>query len=251
MTLAGLVIQSHTTPLPQAWLADCAHSVQSWAQGNALEYRWLDDEIFLLMDPILREKFGQRRVIASDLARLLALRQALEQGYDPVIWADCDFHIFAPQHFTLPRQSYAVGREVWIQQDPKGRLKAYRRVHNAFLLFRANNAFLDFYIETATRLLQRVTGPVPPQFIGPKLLAALDNICQLPVMENAAMISPLVLRDIAGESGPALDLFISTSTWVPAGANLCASLVGDGSEDNALVATALEHLTGGLLAEVK
>ena len=63
-----------------------------------------------------------------------------------------------------------------------------------------------------------------PQFIGPKLLTALHNIIQCPVMETAGMLSPLVMRDLIEGQGTALNLFRQQSPSALAGANLSSSL---------------------------
>jgi hypothetical protein len=224
MQFQTLVIQSHTQPLPLAWLQRCLDSVESWAKLNTYDYRFLDDEIFTLIPEKLMEKLEHRKVIASDLARLYAIQKALQQGYKTVLWIDADFYIFNPEGFVLPESDFAVGREVWVQQDEQGRLKTYKKVHNAFLMFRQKNALLEFYLQTASRLIQQNTGEMPSQFIGPKLLTALHNICQFPVMENAGMLSPLVLKDILAGQGSALNMFIQQSPVPIAGANLCSSL---------------------------
>jgi hypothetical protein len=123
----------------------------------------------------------------------------------------------------MPNEPYAVGREVWVQYEKLEKLKVYRKVHNAFLMFRQGNSFLDFYAETAERLLRSNQGGMPPQFIGPKLLSALHNISQLPVMESAGMLSPPVIMDIVQGGGEALRQFIAGSPCPIAGANLCVS----------------------------
>jgi hypothetical protein len=126
--------------------------------------------------------------------------------------------------FVLPDSSYALGREVWVQTDTNNRLRAYSKVHNAFLMFRAGNNFLDFYTETAGRLLGLNSGTMPPQFIGPKLLTALHNIALCPVMETAGMLSPLVIRDLIKGQGAALELFRRESPVRICAANLSSSL---------------------------
>jgi hypothetical protein len=189
---------------------------------NRYEYRFIGDELFENVPDDLLEKTQQQKVIATDLARLLMLQDAL-QKYEIVIWLDADFLIFKPDGFILPETSYAVGREVWVQQDKQGKLKAYKKVHNAFLMFRAGNSFLEFYADTAERLVNDNVGTMPPQFIGPKLLTALHNVTKLPVMESAGMLSPLVIKDMIRGEGPALDLFTKNSPAAITGANLCIS----------------------------
>lgn len=63
-----------------------------------------------------------------------------------------------------------------------------------------------------------------PQFIGPKLLTALNNIVNCPVLETAGMLSPMVIKDIIKGSGPALDLFRKNSPSQICAANLSSSL---------------------------
>ncbi len=221
---AILVIQSHRDPLPFEWLRTCLDSIADWAHANRFDYRFTDDQIFDLLTPALLEKVSKQPVIASDLARLKGLQQGLAEGYDCVIWCDADFLIFDPEQFALPDSYFALGREVWVQRDESGKLKSYTKVHNAFLMFRRGNHFLDFYCDTAERLLELNQGRLTPQFIGPKLLSALHNIAQCPVMETAGMLSPLVMRDLIAGQGDALELFIEKSPQMPAGANLSSSL---------------------------
>jgi hypothetical protein len=229
-----LVIQSHRQPLPSSWLNLCLQSVREWSRIKGYEYRFIDDRIFELIPTDIRAAFAQRPVILSDLARLLAIRTGLNEQCETVLWLDADFFIFAPQRFELPSASYALGRENWVQLDRAGQVTTYRKVHNAALLFRHDNSFLDFYIETAQKLLRETGTTVPNQFIGPKLLSALHNICQFPVMERAEMLSPLVQRDLLSGGGDALDRFRKVADPEVAGVNLCSSLCGEsgsGDED--------------------
>ncbi|MDH5737358.1 MAG: hypothetical protein OEZ23_03560 [Gammaproteobacteria bacterium] len=223
-------------------------SVKSWASTNGYDYRFMDDELFHPMPPKLMKKTSAQIVIATDLARLMQIRSALQETYEAVVWLDADFFIFKPEGFVLPETDVALGREVWVQGAEGGKLKVYKKVHNAFLYFRRGNTFLDFYIETATRLLTSHQGSVPPQFIGPKLLTALHNIVQFPVFESAGVLSPLVIRDLLAGEGPALTLFLRHSTELLNGANLCASSVTNGYvtdlQMHQLLEGAINHLYG-------
>ena len=223
--MSCLVLQSHRTPLPYNWLEPCIDSVKAWAQKNRFEYRFIDDALFSVIADDYLEKFNQQKVILTDLARLIWLRELLQQGYEQVIWCDADFLVFDLDKFEIPELSYALGREVWVQHDKNDRLRVYKKIHNAFMLFSKGNAFLEFYLETAQRLLRLNTGNVPPQFIGPKLLTALHNIARLPVIESAGMLSPLVIMDLLDGGGKALNLFQRESQVPPAAANLSSSVV--------------------------
>lgn len=237
-----LVIQSHRHPLPFPWLDDCLTSVQEWSDVNGFDYKFLGDELFEPLAQDLIHKTHHQVVITTDLARLLQLQYFLNQDYDIVIWCDADFLIFNPENFLLPNENFALGREVWIQRDKNNQLRSYRKVHNAFMMFRRGNHFLDFYCDSAERLLRQNQGRVPPQFIGPKLLTALHNIVQCPVMETAGMFSPLVLQDIARGYGEALSLMQKKSSANLAGANICGSMVGHGGLTNSLVQRVITRL---------
>jgi hypothetical protein len=240
-----LVIQSHRSPLPYAWLEHCLASVRDWCARYDYEYRFMGDELFECLPDSLREKTRRQPVVATDLARLRVLQQALAKGYERVVWMDADFLVFRPEQLSLPEQSYAAGREVWVQRDGAGKLKVYRKVHNAFLLFARGNSFLDFYADTAQRLLTLNDAPMPPQFIGPKLLTALHNLARLPVLECAGMLSPLVIGDMLAGSGPALELFRGSSSQPIAAANLCVS----SCDKREVSEQAMEQLIERLLAK--
>ncbi|MEZ5523904.1 MAG: hypothetical protein R3E62_02895 [Pseudomonadales bacterium] len=239
-----LVIQSHRTPLPFAWLQDCLDSVQAWACDNQFDYRWLGDEIFASLPPELIEKTKDQKVIASDLARLKAIQKALQEGYQRVVWCDADFLIFNQPKFILPESAFALGREVWVQADTGKRLRAYTKVHNAFMMFCRGNHFLDFYTASAEQLLTANSGRMPPQFIGPKLLTALHNIVSCPVMETAGMLSPLVIQDLLEGYGQALRLFEQKSACFPAGANLSSSVTASAGFSEAEMQVLIEKLKG-------
>ncbi len=239
-----LVLQSHRAPLPAPWLTRCLASVEGWADAAGYDYRFIGDELFDLIPDDLHERVRGQPVVASDLARLLVLRAALDEGFEAAVWCDADFLVFAPERLSLPRDPWAVGREVWIEDRGAGRTPRARvKVHNAFLLFRRGNAFLDFAIDAVLRLLAAHPGPYPPQFAGPKLLTALHNIVGFPVAERAGMLSPPVIRDLVAGGGPCLELFRARSPALPAGANLCASLAGGREMADALVEEAITRLT--------
>lgn len=283
MTPSSLVLQSFPLPCQNPWIQTCLNSVKSWAQANHYDYALLGDELFDTLPQSIREKTINQTVIATDLARLIALQNALKIGYDTVIWCDADFLIFNPQAMVIPNkfqlpEGYALGREVWVQSKCQNydhtaiksnnmKLVAYKKVHNAFMVFQKENDFLDFYTSNAQRLLEKNSGNIPPQFIGPKLLTALHNVVQCPVIENAGMLCPLVIDDLLNikkavvhntrsktQPQRALKLFHQRSTVPLAGANLCHSLThADDATNTHLSTRDIEHrmtqLTKILLAD--
>ena len=113
-----------------------------------------------------------------------------------------------------------------MQRDDRGRLRSYVKVHNAFLQFRAGNPFLAFYRHAAERVVRaHETGHMVPQIVGPKLLTVLHNLVGCPVVEEAAMLSPAVARDVVAGGGAALNEFRRRSPCRPAALNHCGSLL--------------------------
>lgn len=225
MTSHTLVLQSHRLPLPGRWLEPCLDSVRAWAQASGFDYRFEDDALFDGLDAPLRERTAGQPVIAADLARLAVLEGALHEGYRRAVWLDADTLVVDPDRLILSDDDYALGREVWIQREDR-RLRAYVKVHNAFLQFGAGNPFLGFYRHAAERIVLAHTGDMVPQLVGPKLLTALDNLIGCPVVEEAAMLSPAVIDDVLAGGGAALTLFQARSSRPPAAVNVCGSLVG-------------------------
>ena len=164
-----------------------------------------------------------RSVVAADLARLYWLAQVLEEGYQRVIWCDADVLVFRP--FSPPAADHGFGREVWVQAQ-RGRLRSYRKIHNAWLMFNAGSAVLPFYLDRAEALLRRAALPVVPQLVGPKLLTALHNLVGFEVEERAGMLSPLALRDLLAGGGEALRRTVAGHAGPLCALNLCASYEG-------------------------
>lgn len=217
-----VVLQSHNSAKLTRWMKSCLASVENWADQIRADYAFIDDELFDYVPAWVLEKVGTQLVIATDLARLRLMQHYLHKGYERVVWLDADMLVFAPDHFTLPEVPHAVGREVWVQKN-KEQLKAYRKVHNAFLMATNGDSFLPFYADTAERLLTQARLPIVPQFIGPKLLTALHNLSGLLVEERAGMLSPLALKAVLEGGGEALSLTLEGHEARPAAFNLSAS----------------------------
>jgi hypothetical protein len=222
-----IVYQSVSPDYLPAWLQTCLDSVRAWCHQQGWEYALIGDEIFSLLPDWYWEKTRHRRMIATDLGRLLLAKQFLEKGYDRAIWLDADVLIFAPEWLEIPiTEEYAFGFEVWVQWH-NNKLRAYPKVHNAICVFCADNSFLDFYIHACERIIQGFQGQqMVPQLVGPKFLTLLHNTMQLPLIQEVAMFSPLVLQDILNGGGTALTLHRQTQQSPIYAANLSASLAG-------------------------
>ena len=231
-----LVLQSHMTPLPHIWIEQCLSSVRKWARNRSFTYRFIGDETYQLVDTLIRDRYKDRPVILSDLARLLEMERGLKEGFNAVIWLDADTLILKTDVFDPHEGEFVVGREHWIQQSSNGALKAYSKVHNGYLYAGEGSVSLPFYLSVASRFLKSQRGQVPDQFIGPKLLTALHNVVQFEVQETATAFSPAVIKDVINGGGPAQELLRSHLKALPAAVNLCASSVrkGELSDDDML-----------------
>ncbi len=224
-------------------------SVRDWADGIGADYRFYGDELFERVPDWYLEKTKNRIVVATDLARLVLAKELLKEGYDRVVWCDADLLVFAPQDLSLTvNEEYAFGREVWVQLDAKGRLKSYRKVHNAYFVFTQANSFLDFYIQSCLSIIRRIEGEMVPQIVGPKLLSTLHNIVEFPVVEDVGMFSPLVLRDLLEDTSDAITLMQAETRADIVAANLCSSMEGTQSDGVCLTAADMEQACSILLA---
>ena len=222
-----VVYQSYKPAGGPQWIAACMASVRDWAALHGFDYRFVDDGIFDLVPDWYREKAGNRIPVITDLGRLLLARDFLAEGYDRTVWLDADVLVFDAEGFVLDiAEEFAFGAETWIQRTTSGGLRAYRNVHNAVSVFCAGNSFLDFYIHACRSVVGRLEGGVPPQIVGPKLLTSLHNTIGFRLIPEVAMLSPLVVADVAKGEGPALDLFRRREPGPLRAANLCSSLTG-------------------------
>jgi len=250
--MVGLVIQSHSEPLPAAWLEACTASVRRFAGACGFEYRWLGDELFESLPASLLEKTRNQRVVATDLARLAVLQTGLDEGFEPVVWIDADVLVLDHERFRLTDSAAQFGREVWVQRERGGALKVYRRIHNAIMAFRRADPVLPFYRYAATRILERYDRPdaggssggaMVPQLIGPKLLTLLHNAIGFDVLETAGVLSPPVVADLLAGGGRALETYRRACTADVLAVNVCGSSVRNGDLDDRQMDDLMDLLT--------
>jgi hypothetical protein len=93
----------------------------------------MGDEIFAAVPADYAARAGRWRLVVTDLARLLALRDLL-RDFDRAIWFDADVLVFAPDRLAVDcSEGYAFSREVWVQRSP-------RRPDEMLTLPKVNNA---------------------------------------------------------------------------------------------------------------
>ena len=259
-----LVLQSAQSQRAQ-WLDTCLVSVESWAAQANYSYRFIGDELFDQVPDWYMCKVAGRMPIASDLGRLLWIKNLLDQGEaDIVVWLDADVLVFAPSKLKVaPVSSCVFGQELWVQKNlpkshPKGAEKPQRQrgtwqarknVHNALAAFRKDCPVLPFLIEVIQRMMHRVDANfIAPQMMGPKLLSNLHNLADFELMPSVGALSPEVILDLTGkqaghkEAGVedldlqgarqgALQALLAKQTEPLLAANLCSSLLGELSPD--------------------
>jgi hypothetical protein len=225
--------------------------VRAWAEAQTFDYRWISDDLFDRLPGSLKTRTRAQPVIASDLARLIVLQEAFEHGYERAVWVDADVLVTEPSALMLPQADALFGREVWVQEARGGRLKVYRKIHNAFMAFTVRDPVLPFYRMSAERILSRYdpdAGPMVAQLIGPKLITLLHNAIGFDVLESAGVLSPAVVRDLIGRGGRALDRFIAESAVMPLALNLCGSTVRGGELTDREMGELVGRLQSGALA---
>ena len=257
-----LVLQSAQSRRAQ-WLDTCLVSVESWAAQANYTYRFIGDELFDQVPEWYMHKVAGRMPIASDLGRLLWIKNLLDQGEaDTVVWLDADVLVFAPSKLKVaPVSSCVFGQELWIQKNlskshPKdgeklqrqnGTWQVRKNVHNALAAFRKGCPMLPFLIEVIQRMMHRVDANfIAPQMMGPKLLSNLHNLADFELMPSVGALSPEVILNLAGKQAKheetsvensqgagqgALQALLAKQTEPLLAANLCSSLLGELSPD--------------------
>ena len=114
-----IILQSHRAAVP-APITTCVDSVRAWAAHAGHTYVFVGDALFESLPAWFIDGVGGNRLMMSDLARLIWLRQQLEH-YEEAVWIDADVLIFAPQQFAIRCDgSYAVCRETWVRHGGRG-----------------------------------------------------------------------------------------------------------------------------------
>lgn len=247
-----IVIQSRPPGPPPDAVQRACQSVEDWAQSSGFAYQRMGDDIFEMIPPWVLDVAGARKQMAVDIARLRWTQDLLDQNWAKVIWLDADALIFNPNAMVVDApEGFAFGREHWVQPgDKDGALKVYKNVHNAFMVFTDQGRWaLDFYLESALRILKSAGPNTPPQLVGPKLLTALNNVVQFPLIDCVGMASPLVLADVARGGGDAWEALAQAHENAIAGLNLCTSLLGTTVDDVEIDHMLLSTVTDKLLSK--
>ncbi len=243
-----VVYQSYRTHDVPSWISRCMASVEEWAAQTGADYRFLDDSFLEYAPEWYREKTENDIYLVSDLARLKVAGALLAEGYERTIWVDADVLVFDPASFTVDiGEGYVFCRQVWVARATwRKRLvrtlsdrrpyiaNCHHGVNNSVTAFARGNEALDFFIDACEFIVRRARGPISSLSVGTKFLTDFHKLCDLPLLENVGLFSPLVMRDIAAGGGPYAKAFAREFASDVAAANLCGS-TADASVDGVVV----------------
>ena len=222
------ILQSAAGVRPD-WVSRCMTSVAGWSQRQGYAYQYIGDELFDWVRRDLRTKLGERTPILADLARLRWIESELAARGGLVVWIDADTLVLDPFWRVPDSEHTFFGEECWVQPTAEGSWRAYQSPHNAFMGFTAASPVLGFLAYLSESIIERAdTAHIAPQMVGPKLLKALNNLAQFPLMPEAGAVSPELLAEWVGEAGPAAACYGRTTRVPLALVNLCSSLTQTG-----------------------
>ena len=226
----------------------CLRSVHAWAEAVGYDYSFVGDELFDPLPGWFVDGVNGNRLIMSDLARLLWLREQLE-SYELAVWIDADVLVFAPAYFTIQCDGgYAVCRETWLRRGGRGQFLATHGLHNAVLAFRPGNSLLDFYIHACAALVRNAGSKLVAHALGPDLLSRFADVLGPHTIPHVGLFSPVVTAAIAAGKGRAIAAYREAHGEPVYAANMCSSFLDRPSDEGGLPMRTLERAIDKLLA---
>jgi hypothetical protein len=220
-----IVVQSFRAHDVPEWISRCLTSVRTWAALSKFQYKMMGDEFLDLVPDWYRQKAGPYITVITDLARLVLLRQCLEQGFDRAIWVDADIVVFRPFLLKVdPDLSYGYSREIWIEKECSVGLIAAQKINNSACLFRNDGsslAHLDEYIGACKSIVARSTKLWDHTEVGTKFLTSRDREQPLPILRGFGLFSPTILQALLDSDAEVLREFFKLQGDPLCAANLC------------------------------
>jgi hypothetical protein len=246
--LKTVVYQSFRTADVPPWIETCLRSAREWAAARGIEHRFFDDGFFDFCPAWYRQRVEQNILLMSDLARLVAARNLLDEGFDRAIWIDADLLIFAPAAFDIETgENFAFNTELWVNRE-QGRFIGWRRVNNAVCTFDRGNCFLDFYIDACQRIARQPSNaPLDRLSVGTEFLSALHKLTPLPLIRSVATFNPILMEHLAHRDAEPLRAYRRYFAHPIGAANLCGSFRGQTCQGVKMEDSIYQGTIGGLL----
>lgn len=191
-----LVIQSYRRVDVPWWINHCLASVRSWAQARNFTYEFHGDEFFDLCGPAYLARVGENVRSRTNLARLIAAKDAHRRMFDRAVWLDADVLVFDAEHFQVPvTDRYAFARETWVWRTDTG-VSAVPGVNNCAFVFMQGEPDLDLLI-TVTKHVAMYREIKTNYQVGGHLLKGLRASLDFATWDNIGMLSPYVIKAVA------------------------------------------------------
>jgi hypothetical protein len=240
-----IVIQTFRVNDRPAWIQRCLDSVRDWAALHGHDYSLAGDEFFDLCGPEYLARGVKNARAITNLARLVATRRRLDEGYGCVIWLDADVFVFDPASLILdfPAASlptgYAFGREVW---TTPGSWRAFSPepaiAHNAATYFTKDAVDLDMLIGLICHIdaEREITSNYQ---LGVRLLRGLHYSLMFPTFSHVAIFSPTLIQAIVKQDTKVLAFYGRSYRYHACAANLTLS---QASGNDNLIMKAMDRL---------
>jgi hypothetical protein len=244
-----IVYQSYRTQDVPPWITTCMGTVRDWTRLQGYDYRFFDDGFFAYAPDWFRDKAQHAVCPVTDLARLVAARELLGQGYERSIWVDADLLVFDPAAWRIDlQQGFQFCHEVWIWTNAQGGLQPVHRVNNAVSVFSRGSPHLEFFIDACLRI-GRHKDRIGKLDVGTQFLSELRRILPFPLLENVGLLTPTMMQELLdGRAQPHLDVYARALRAPLACANLCGSFQGQPFQGVATGDVLYAAVVDGLLA---
>lgn len=218
-----VVLQSFRTHDVPVWIKTCLRSVQTWAATNKWNYEFLDDRFLSLAPRWVRQHCAGNIYALTDVCRLQWMRNALDAGYERVIWADADILVFKASLVNVQTaRGHAFAHELFLRLSPDGGFTLVEGLNNSLMVFEKQQEVLDVYLgKSLARLRSLAPGAVPRTALGPELLRELHSEYSLNPLHGIGLFTLAVMREIANGGGRLIQELLRGSPARLGAANLC------------------------------
>jgi len=166
------------------------------------DYSLSGDEFYHLCGAEYLARGDKNPQAITNLARLVATPQRLDEGYNQSIWMDADVFVFDQQNLVFdfahdqPTVGYAFGREGWLYRAGSGKMRVTPpRVHNTATYFTQSAVDLDMLIGSIHHI-DAHRKIVSNYQLGVGLLRGLQYSLMFPTFSHVCQFPPPLLRSL-------------------------------------------------------